>query len=206
MSKALRTEIFGHKKLYFNWRLMLVRVMVNSIAIGVTAFLLPSIRVTGNSIGAYFLLGIAFGLLNAFIKPIVQFFTISLIFITYGLVIVVIHTIMLLLLEFFMPDYFQISSLWGAMVGGILIGLLSMILDNIFGLTPPILDFDQPSRDYVTYTAIEGIGFVERDDDQLRQTNMPQPSPVIAHIVNNITNEAAEKTAVSKPTTTTEEE
>jgi len=167
MSKALRTEVFGHKKLYMNWRLMLVRVLVNTIVIGTTATIMPGLTVkTGIEsfpILSYLALGAAFGLLNAFIKPIVQFLTLSFIFITYGLVIIIIHAIMLLLLQLFMPNFFEISSIWAALVGGFIIGALSMILDNIFGLTPPIIDSeaqDLQIRERVVHTPIEGIGFV----------------------------------------------
>lgn len=165
MSKALRTEVFGQKKLYMNWRLMLVRVLVNTIVIGATAAILPGLKVTGiesSRLLSYLFLGAAFGILNAFIKPIIQFLTLSFIFITYGLVIVIIHAIMLLLLHFFMPNYFEISSIRAALAGGFIIGILSMILDNIFGLTPPIIDGEAHTKEKerITHSPVEGIGFV----------------------------------------------
>ena len=170
MSKALRTEMFGNKKLYMNWKLMLVRVLVNTIAIALTAFILPGITVKvgipSYPLLSYLILGAAFGLLNAFIKPIIQFLTLSFIFITYGFVIIVIHAIMLLLLEIFMPSFFEINSIWAAFIGGLIIGVLSMILDNIFGLTPPIIDSeaqDVQTKERVVHTPIEGIGFIQED-------------------------------------------
>ena len=174
MSKALRTEMFGNKKLYMNWKLMFVRVLVNTIAIAITAIILPGITIKVGipsfPLLSYLILGAAFGLLNAFVKPIIQFLTLSFIFITYGFVIIVIHAIMLLLLQFFMPDFFEISSIWAAFMGGLIIGVLSMILDNIFGLTPPIIDGEEQDvqmRERVVRTPVEGIGFVQTNKEHV---------------------------------------
>ena len=190
MSKALRTEVFGHKKLYMNWRLMLVRILVNTIVIGLTAAIMPGLRVKAGiesfPILSYLVLGAAFGLLNAFIKPLIQFLTLSFIFITYGLVIVIIHAIMLLLLELFMPDFFEISSLWAALLGGFIIGSLSMILDNIFGLTPPIIDGEThtKTRDRIIHSPVEGIGFIRKNEDHV--PSYVEDSTVSTAIVNDI--------------------
>ena len=198
MSKALRTEVFGHKKLYMNWRLMLVRVLVNTIVIGATAAIMPGLTVKAGiesfPILSYLLLGAGFGLLNAFIKPIIQFLTLSFIFITYGLVIVIIHALMLLLLQLFMPDFFEISSIWAALIGGFIIGGLSMILDNVFGLTPPIIDGEAhiKEKERIMNSPIEGIGFIRKDD-----THVPsyvEETAVSSTIVNNIAQAATNNT------------
>jgi len=44
----------------------------------------------------------------------------------------------LLLLGWLFPTYIEITSLWGAIWGGILIGLISFFLDYMFGVIPPI--------------------------------------------------------------------
>ena len=90
-------------------------------------------------------LGAVFGLLNAFVKPIIQFLTLSLLFVTYGLVIIFINTLMLLILEFLFTDILLIENIWWAIAGGFLIGLLGIFLENLLGLTPPIVDTEQPA-------------------------------------------------------------
>ena len=130
--------------LNMNWKLILMRLLLNGVAIALTSLLLPGIRIIHNQIITYLILGAVFGLLNAFVKPIVQFLTLSFLFVTYGLVIVIINTVMLLLLELFMSDLLVIDSFWWALLGGLVLGILGLFLEAIFGLTPPLID-DAPS-------------------------------------------------------------
>lgn len=123
-----------------NVRLIFMRVIVNGVIIGLTALLLPGIHVTDQGFGTYLILGVVFGLLNAFVKPIVEALTLGLLFVTYGLVLIFINTVMLWLLSVFLPRIITLDSLSWAVFGGILIGLLSTVLENILGMTPPILD------------------------------------------------------------------
>jgi putative membrane protein len=122
-----------------NWKLILLRTLVNGLAIGLTALVLPGISIPDPTFGKIVLIGAIFGLLNAFIKPVIQVLTISLLFVTYGLVLFVVNTVMLLLLAWLLPEQTLIvSSIWAALLGGFLIGLIGSVLENLLGLTPPI--------------------------------------------------------------------
>jgi len=160
---SIREDYFSTRKLIFNWKLLLMRILVNGFAIAIAAFLLPGILIeTSSLIINLLILGLVFGLLNAFIKPFIQVLTISLIFVTYGLVVIIINTIMLFLLDFLMGDLFQIDNIFAGIMGGIIISLLSLILDNIFGMTPPIMDdetFERMAREWPS----QGMGFVARE-------------------------------------------
>ena len=123
-----------------NWRLGILRILVNGLAIAITTALLPGISVVEGGILTYLVLGAVFGLLNAFVKPLVQFLTLNLIFVTFGLVIVIINTVMLLLLEWLLPDWLSIRTLLWAVAGGTLVGFLSIVLESLLGMSPPILD------------------------------------------------------------------
>ncbi len=131
-------------KNHLNWRLILMRVVVNGLVIALTVWLLPGMEIVEPRLINVLLMGAVFGLLNAFIKPIIQFLTLSLLFITYGLVIVLINTIMLLILEFIFTGILFIENFWWAIAGGILVGLLGIFLENLLGLTPPIIDTESP--------------------------------------------------------------
>ncbi|MCB0164206.1 MAG: phage holin family protein [Anaerolineae bacterium] len=124
----------------FNWKLVLMLILLNGMAIGLTALLLPGITVAHQRLSTYLILGAMFGLLNAFVKPIVQFLTISLLFVTYGLVIIIVNTVMFLLLEFFLSDLLIINNIWWSIIGGSVISLLGVFLENLCGLSPPIID------------------------------------------------------------------
>lgn len=128
-----------------NWKLLIMRTVLNGIIIALTALLLPGITVEDSSVVNYLLLGALFGILNALVKPVVQFFTLSLLFVSYGLIIILIHTAMLILLAFF-SDLIMIDNIWWAVAGGILMGLLGITLENLFGLTPPIIDRTRADR------------------------------------------------------------
>ncbi|MGD9046645.1 MAG: phage holin family protein [Anaerolineae bacterium] len=123
-----------------NWKLALLRILVNGVVIALTTWILPGIWVVDNKFGTFLILGAVFGLLNAFVKPIIQFLTLSFIFATYGLVIIVINAIMLLLLTVFLPSFLEIQSVWAALAGGALMGFLGLLLESLLGMTPPIID------------------------------------------------------------------
>lgn len=123
---------------------MLMLTLLNGVAIALTALLLPGIIIPQQRFLTYLILGAMFGLLNAFVKPIVQFLTISLLFVTYGLVIIIVNTVMFVLLEFFLSDLLVIDNLWWAIAGGTMVSLLGVLLENLFGLSPPIIDNTTP--------------------------------------------------------------
>ncbi len=77
----------------FNWRATLMRVVINAAAVTVTALILPNIYFVEVTFWNIVLIAVALGVLNAFVKPIIQFLTLSFIFTTYGLVVVLINDI-----------------------------------------------------------------------------------------------------------------
>lgn len=133
-------RVLGH----FNWKVVLMSLFVNMVAIAVTALILPGLDILPGEnrflvrLLATALLGIGLGLLNTFVKPILQVITIRLLFVTYGLILIITNSIILLLLNWLFPRSLQVSGLLTAVIGGTLIGLLSMFLDYLFGVTQPI--------------------------------------------------------------------
>ena len=95
-----------------------MRVVVNGLAIALTAWLLPGITVVEPRVLNFLILGAVFGLLNAFVKPIVQFLTLCLLFVTYGLVSIFINTMILLIVAFLFGELLIIQNIWWALAGG----------------------------------------------------------------------------------------
>jgi putative membrane protein len=91
------------------------------------------------SILSLLLVTLVLGILNALVRPILQLLTFRLLFVSFGLVIVLINTLILYLLALLVPERFAVTSLLWALVGGLLIGILGNLLENMFGVTPPIL-------------------------------------------------------------------
>lgn len=141
-------RVLGH----FNWKVALMSLFVNMLAISVTALLLPNLKIMpgetrfGIRLLATVLLGVGLGLLNTFVKPILQILTIRLLFVTYGLVLIITNTIILLLLDWLFPRSLQLEGVLTAILGGMLIGALSMFLDYLFGVTQPI-SYQEATRD-----------------------------------------------------------
>jgi putative membrane protein len=126
----------------FNWRIILVRILVNAVTLVVLA-ILPGIKFVDPSLGKLLLMALALGLINAFVKPILQFLTLSFLFVTYGFVLILINALVLLLLARLFESY-QLASIWAALLGGALIGLISSVLESFFGVAPPILPEKPP--------------------------------------------------------------
>jgi putative membrane protein len=121
-----------------NWKVLLMSLLINMVAIGLTALILPGFVLVDNRLIVLAIIAAALGLLNTFIKPVLQLLTIRLLFVTYGLVLIITNTIVLLLLGWLFPNMIQIQGLFTAIIGGILIGLIGMFLDYVFGVNPPL--------------------------------------------------------------------
>ena len=121
-----------------NWKVLLMSLIINMIAIGLTALILPGFNLVENKLYELVLIAIALGLVNTFVKPLLQLLTIRLLFVTYGLVLIVTNTIVLLLLGWLFPNWIEIRGLFPAILGGTLIGLIIMFLDYVFGVNPPL--------------------------------------------------------------------
>jgi putative membrane protein len=123
----------------FNWRFLLVRIVVNALALAVTAAIVPEISFVDESISNWLLMAFMLGVLNALLKPILQVLMLQFLFVTYGLVLVVVNALILLLLSILFPARFEVTNLLWALVGGLVLGLLSSFLESLLGLTMPIV-------------------------------------------------------------------
>ena len=67
-----------------------------------------------------------------------------------GLVIVVVNAIILLLVSWLFTDLLTVSSIWAALIGGAIMSLLAMFLEQLLGMSPPIIDTTSANRLHVT--------------------------------------------------------
>jgi len=123
----------------FNWRFLLVRILVNALALALTAAVTPKIYFVEKTVWNWLLMALMLGVLNALLKPLLQFLTLQFIFVTYGLVIVLVNALLLWLLSLLFPARFAVDNLLWALVGGLVLGLLSSFLESLLGLTMPIV-------------------------------------------------------------------
>lgn len=134
----------------------LVRILVNAIAVMITIVLTPGIVLAPDLTNSfikllvYLILGIVFGLINAWIRPLVLFVTGTLVIWTMGLFTFVINGLMFYLLSILTPNLMIINSpamLWVILAGAIM-GVVVTLLEAIFGLDSPIIDDSGKSKFY----------------------------------------------------------
>lgn len=128
----------------FNWRMLLMRIVVNALALLITAGLVPKIYFVDRTLLNWLLLALFLGVLNALVKPIIQFLTLRFIFATYGVIVALINGVLLFLLSLLLPDRFVVEGFLWALVGGAVLGLTSAVFENLLGLTPPIVSEKYP--------------------------------------------------------------
>lgn len=129
-----------------NWRLYLVRFVCAGLAVVVTVVLIPGLRFETWRWGQFTQIAIVFGVLNMTIKPVLQFLSLRFIFSTYGLVVVVINTLLLVLLGVVLPDHINAERPIAVLAGGLLVGVLGLVFETVLGANPPMLDRDYKER------------------------------------------------------------
>jgi putative membrane protein len=129
----------------FNWRILLLRILINAVALLLTAALVPDIYFVDRSLASLLLLALGLGVLNAFVKPVLQVLTLRFIFASYGLIVILINTLILYLLSFFFPARFAVDHLIWAFVGGALNGAIGSLLESLLGVTAPIVGDRYPN-------------------------------------------------------------
>jgi len=129
-----------------NWRLYLVRFLSSGLAAVLTVALLPGLAFNGWEWGQFLRIALVFGLLNATVKPVLQFLTLRFIFNTYGLVVIVINAALLVLLGMILEGTFEVYRPIALLAGGLVVGVLGMVLETLLGANPPVLDRDYKER------------------------------------------------------------
>jgi putative membrane protein len=115
---------------------LIVRILINALSIAAAVKIVDGITFSGEW-WKMILIGGVFGIVNAFIKPVVTFFTLPLIVLTLGLFTLIINTLMLLLTAGLSEPFslgLQISGFWPAFKGGVIVSIVSMLLSWMTGV------------------------------------------------------------------------
>lgn len=116
------------------------RALINAVAIFVAALVLAPNLSWGNvdygmgESGRYLslvLTGLVLGLVNAIVKPILVLLSMPITCATLGLFLLVINGLMLLLVSYIEPLGFQVNGPLWAIIGAILISLVSFVLSKV---------------------------------------------------------------------------
>ena len=130
-------------------RNFLLRLIVNAIALTVAATILPGIHIDQSNLGTLALVALIFGLVNAIVKPVLYILSCPLILLTLGLFALVINGLMLLLTDALAGGRFTVDGFWWAVLGGLVVGITSMILESMLGLDD---DKDDNDKDTIIFS------------------------------------------------------
>ena len=116
---------------------LLLNVIVYALAVILALLMTPGITVgQQHGIIEWFVVGGVYGLLNAFIRPVIVLFTGRLLIRSLGLFLIIINAILLFLLAWVFG--WQVDSVFWLLWGGLVIGLATALLDALFGLNRPL--------------------------------------------------------------------
>ena len=113
-----------------NARNFIIRLVINMIALSITASLLPGIAINGGA-GTLLLVALVFGIVNSIVKPILLVLTCPFVLLTLGLFIFVVNGLMLLLTSALLGNSFVVNGFGTAIIGGIVMGIAAMIVEWI---------------------------------------------------------------------------
>lgn len=115
---------------------LLIRWIIASFSLFIAAWLVPGIRVEGNAWGAYAVMAIILGLINAVVRPILQLLSLPLIMFTLGLFLLFINGITLWMASAIAVKVFHVGfyvdGFWSALLGALIVSIVSVILSAFF--------------------------------------------------------------------------
>lgn len=107
---------------------LLLRWILNTLALFIVVTVVPHFHYS--SIVTLAIAAAVLGLLNAIVKPILFWLTLPVTVVTVGLFLIVLNGLMLEITAFFTPG-FNIDSFGWAMVGAIVLSLVSLVTNRI---------------------------------------------------------------------------
>ena len=107
---------------------LLARLLVNALALIITTFFVPGLHLAGISTAIY--AALVWGIVNTLIRPVFSFFTFPLQILTLGIFTLVINGLMLALTARLVPG-FSIRSFSAALLGSIVLSLVSLVLTHL---------------------------------------------------------------------------
>ncbi len=110
-----------------------IGILVNAAALWVAVQIVPGLDFVGE-IWKLLVVAVIFGLINAFIKPILVIFSLPITVMTLGLFLLVINALLLMLTGWISGQLdlgFTVADFWAALLGSIVISLAGMLLSFV---------------------------------------------------------------------------
>ncbi|MBB0243678.1 phage holin family protein [Streptomyces alkaliphilus] len=116
---------------------LLIKFIANALALAAAVWLVGGISLgdegtdTGGRVLTLVIVALIFGLVNLFVKPILQFFALPLLILTLGLFALVINALMLMLTGWLAGSSFQVDGFWSALLGGLVISIVTWAVTSL---------------------------------------------------------------------------
>jgi len=116
-----------------------IQIVVNAGALYVAVLIVPNLDFAFEPEGAllkFLLVAVIFGLVNAFVRPILRIFTLPITIMTLGLFLLVINALMLLLTGAISNELdlgLIVGDFFAALLGSIVISIVGMLLSMVIG-------------------------------------------------------------------------
>ena len=123
----------------------IVQLLINAGALYVAVLLVPGLDFDFAPEGAwvkFLLVAFIFGLVNTFVRPILQIFTLPITLMTLGLFLIVINALMLLLTSAISSELalgLVVSDFLAALLGALVISVVGFALSMVIGTTRRVL-------------------------------------------------------------------
>jgi putative membrane protein len=111
----------------------ILRWVINAIALFLAVYLVPGVNLEGGWVSILWL-ALIFGLINAFLRPLLKLLTCPLIILTLGLFTLLINTFLFWLTSQVGQAFgigFTIDGFWPAFLGGLVVTAVSVIMSLI---------------------------------------------------------------------------
>ena len=110
---------------------LLIRWLVSALSLLIVAYFVPGFRISG--FGGALIAAAVIGFINSTLGLLLKIITFPVWILTFGLFLIVINAAMLKLAAFFMPGLFEVRTWGAAIIGAILLTLVSAFLHWIVG-------------------------------------------------------------------------
>lgn len=113
----------------------IIRLIINAIALYAAVMIIPGITPQNPNWLSYIWLALIFGIVNAFLGPILKLLTCPLILLSLGLFTLVVNTLLFYLAGYLGSAFgvgFTVNGFWSAFLGSIIVSIVSVILSMIF--------------------------------------------------------------------------
>ena len=109
---------------------LIVRFLLNGLAVFLTAYLLPDDAVHVDGYGTALIVALILSIANIIVKPILIILTIPITIVTLGLFLLAINAIIILLVDSIV-DGFYIDGFWWVLLFSLILSIFNSIFDDL---------------------------------------------------------------------------